>query len=120
MLKGGLCRAPHEWPFKAIASTLGGCCQFAGMHGSHMGHQENIAKRLLVHIAGYNLGLLMRKCFGVGKPRCLQGHSAALWAALITLWNLLASLMRQPGTADRENLQPPGQSPVLWPVQAAA
>ena len=91
-----------------------------GMRRLYLRHQENIAKRLLVHIAGYNLGLLMRKCFGVGKPRCLQGHSAALWAALITLWNLLASLMRQPGTADRENLQPPGQSPVLWPVQAAA
>ena len=39
--------------------------------------------------AGYNLGLLMRKCLGVGKPRCLQGQSAALWAP--PLFELLRS-----------------------------
>ena len=73
-----------------------------GMRRIHLRHHENIAKRLLVHIAGFNLGLLMRKRFGVGKPRCLQGQPAALWAALILLWDLLASLMRLPGTAGRE------------------
>jgi hypothetical protein len=36
---------------------------------------------LLIHVAGFNLGLLMRKVFGVGKPRCLQdGLAAALWS----------------------------------------
>ena len=63
-----------------------------GMRRTHLRHHENIAKRLLVHIAGFNLGLLMRKLFGVGKPRCLQGRSAALaalWAALIGLLELL-------------------------------
>jgi hypothetical protein len=29
----------------------------------------------------------MRKRFGVDKPTCLQGNSAALWAALIALRN---------------------------------
>ena len=49
-----------------------------GMRRTHLRHHENIAKRMLIHVAGFNLGLLMRKRFGVGKPRCLQGLAAAL------------------------------------------
>jgi hypothetical protein len=45
----------------------------------------NIAKRMLIHIAGFNLGLLMRKRFGVGTPRGLQGRLAAATAALVAL-----------------------------------
>jgi len=31
--------------------------------------RENVHKRYLVHIAGYNLGVSMRALFGVGTPR---------------------------------------------------
>jgi transposase len=103
-----------------IERTFAHVLETGGRRRRYLCHQENMAKRLLVHIAGYNLGLLMRKCYGVGKPRCLQGQSAALWAALVSLWQLLASLMRLPGTADRENQQASVQSPVLWLAQAAA
>jgi transposase len=103
-----------------IERTFAHAFETGGMRRTHLRHHDNIAKRLLIHIAGFNLGLLMRNRFGVGKPRCLQGRSAALWAALVTLWDLVASLMRLPGTADHENQQAPAQSPVLWPAQAAA
>ena len=39
--------------------------------------QENILKRMLVHAAASNLGLLMRHRHGVGTPRSLQGLAAA-------------------------------------------
>ena len=66
-----------------------------GMRRTHLRHHENIAKRLLVHIAGLNLALLMRTRFGVGKPRCLQGRAAALRAAMTALLCLLEHLWRQ-------------------------
>jgi len=57
------------------------------------GH-ANIRKRLLIHTAGFNLGLLVRQLIGVGTPRGLQGRRIATMAALLaliaTLWNLLA------------------------------
>jgi transposase len=53
-----------------------------GMRRTHLRHHDNIAKRLLVHVAGVNLALLMRTRFGVGKPRCLQGRPVAFAAAL--------------------------------------
>jgi transposase len=31
--------------------------------------RENIHKRYLVHVAGYNLGVLMRALFGAGTPK---------------------------------------------------
>ena len=40
------------------------------------GH-PNILKRLLVHVAGLNLGLLLRQVLGVCTPRGLQGRAAA-------------------------------------------
>jgi len=46
------------------------------MRRTHLRKHPNIAKRLLVHIAGLNLALLMRTRFGVAKPRCLQGRLA--------------------------------------------
>jgi transposase len=65
-----------------------------GMRRTHLRHHENILKRLVVHIAGINLSLLMRKLVGVGKPRCLQGRSdlaARLLAALLCLWAALVA-----------------------------
>jgi len=45
------------------------------------GHQ-NILKRILLHAAALNLGLLMRTLFGVGTPRSLQGRVAAAFAVV--------------------------------------
>ena len=46
------------------------------------GH-PNILKRLLVHVAGLNLGLLLRQVIGVGTPRGLRGRAAAgVWARI--------------------------------------
>jgi transposase len=44
-----------------------------GMRRTHLRGHTNILKRLLVHIGGFNLGLLMRALIGVGTPRGLRG-----------------------------------------------
>jgi transposase len=44
-----------------------------GMRRVHLRGRENILKRLVVHSGAANLGLLMRKLFGKGTPRGLQG-----------------------------------------------
>src|SRR4051812_33406425 len=57
-----------------------------GMRRTHLRGHANILKRLLVHVGGFNLGLFMRALIGVGTPRSLQGHAAAILARLIALW----------------------------------
>lgn len=57
-----------------------------GMRRTHLRGHENILKRLLVHVGGYNLGLLMRTVSGVGTPRGLQGLLQACVTLIVTLW----------------------------------
>ena len=54
-----------------------------GMRRVHLRRHPNILKRLLVHVAAFNLGLVMRKLFGKGTPRGLQGYRAALFLAIL-------------------------------------
>ena len=54
------------------------CYETGGMRRVHLRGHNNISKRLLVHAAGFNLSVLMRKVSGVGKPRVLQGRLCIL------------------------------------------
>ena len=49
-----------------------------GMRRTHLRKRNNILKRLLFHAVGFNLALLLRKRYGIGKPRTLQGISDAI------------------------------------------
>jgi transposase len=83
-----------------------------GMRRTHLRGHDNILKRLLVHVSGFNLGLLMRTLVGVGTPRGLQGRLTALIA---TLWALVASATRRRTTAHH-----PGASPRRTPANFTA
>ena len=71
-----------------IERTFAHCYETGGMRRTHLRKHNNIVKRLLVHVAGMNLGLLLRKMYGVGTPRSLQGLSLAL-DFLITILAIL-------------------------------
>jgi len=59
------------------------------MRRTHLRGHANILKRLLIHVSGCHLGLLMRTRFGIGTPRGLQGRLAAAIAGIIALWTLI-------------------------------
>jgi transposase len=44
-----------------------------GLRRTHLQRRANILKRLLFHAVGFNLALLLRERYGIGKPRTLQG-----------------------------------------------
>ncbi len=52
--------------------------------GSWLRGGENLRKRYLVHVAGYNLGLLMRLVVGAGTPRGLATRGSAHLLILTT------------------------------------
>ncbi len=53
----------------------------------HLRRHANIRKRLLVHIVGLNLGLVMRELVGSGTPKGLRDRKAALVGLFLTFWN---------------------------------
>ena len=60
------------------------------MRRTHLRGRENILKRLLIHAAAFNIALLVRKLYGLGKPRTLPGGAQELWDALLSLWIALS------------------------------
>jgi transposase len=83
-----------ERPFAHLYET-------GGMRRVYLRGHINIRKRVLIHTAGFNLGLLMRQLIGVGTPRALQGRPIAAMAALLALihalWDLLSGHRRSVG-----------------------
>jgi len=65
-----------------------------GMRRVHLRGRENILKRLVVHSGAANLGLLMRKLFGKGTPRALQGRLRTLFSSPGPSPRLLSSTAR--------------------------
>jgi hypothetical protein len=77
-----------------IERSFAHCYETGGMRRTHLRNHPNILKRLLVHVAGFNLGLVMRERFGVGKPRVLQGAAARLLRLLFAVLARLAAQLR--------------------------
>ena len=55
-----------------------------GMRRAWLRGRENLRKRYLVHVAGYNLGLIMRLLVGAGTPREFLARASAHLLALAT------------------------------------
>jgi transposase len=66
-----------------LERTFAHCYESGGLRRLYLRGRENIAKRVLVHAAGFNLGLLMRLSYGLRKPRSLSAAAAAAACALI-------------------------------------
>lgn len=63
-----------------------------GMRRVHLRGRINILKRMLVHVGGFNLGLVMRKLVGIGKPRRLQGGFALIFGLISSVLEWVAAI----------------------------
>ena len=89
-----------ERPFAHLFET-------GGMRRVHLRGHPNILKRVLVQVAGCNLGLLLRHLIGVGTPRSLQGRAVGLLCALLgRLRDIWSSLSRFWGSFPRISAPP--------------
>jgi transposase len=77
-----------------------------GMRRVHLRGRINILKRLAVHAGAANLGLLMRKLFGVGTPKGLQGKRRGAFYRIAGINQRLSSRWRPILTAGARLFQP--------------
>jgi len=52
-----------------IERSFAHCYETGGMRRTHLRGHPNILKRLLIHVAAFDLSLILRKLFGFGTPR---------------------------------------------------
>jgi transposase len=60
-----------------------------GMRRTHLRGRINILKRMLIHVGGFDLSLVMRKLIGIGTPRGLQGLISRLITLIIMFGKML-------------------------------
>ena len=68
-LKSGVGREAMRKRGEIVERSFAHVLGRGGMRRTWLRGRENVHKRYLVHIAGYNLGILMRALFGAGTPR---------------------------------------------------
>jgi transposase len=68
-----------------LERTMAHLYETGRMRRVHLRGHGNIIKRLLIHACSLNLGLLMRKLYGVGTPRGLQNGGFHVFAFLLML-----------------------------------
>ena len=72
------------------------CYETGRMRRIHLRGRENILKRLLIHVAGFNLSLVLRLLTGKGTPRGLQDLAINAFLVLLVLIERIKRLLRLP------------------------
>ena len=76
---------------EVVERTFAHVCETGGARRSWLRGIERVAKRYLLQAAAHNLGLVLRKLLGAGKPR----EFAAWWGSALRLWGALVDLLRR-------------------------
>ena len=74
-----------------VERSFAHCLETGGMRRTWLRGHANILKRYLVHVAAFNLGIVMRQLLGAGTPRGL----AALHAVLRRLFGLAMAIKKR-------------------------
>lgn len=108
----------HRQRGEKVERSFAHAYETGGLRRIYLRGHDNIAKRVLVHIGALNLGILLRKKFGMGTPRGLQGRRGRLLALLLRLyrrWRPLVApfqrVFRQIGASMRPHTN---DRPIPW------
>jgi transposase len=77
-----------------IERSFAHCYETGSMRRTHLRGHSNILKRLLVHVAGFNLSLVLRRLLPRGTPRGFQGLRAVVGALGVAILALIGSLLK--------------------------
>ena len=76
-LRSGVAREAFRLRAELVERGFALVLDRGGMRRAWLRGRENLRKRYLVHVAGYNLGLVMRLLVGAGTPRALVARVSA-------------------------------------------
>jgi len=68
--------------------TFAHACETGGARRTWLRGFDRVSKRYLLQVAARNLGLILRKLFGIGTPRSLQGFGGLVWALHFVIWSV--------------------------------
>jgi transposase len=80
---------------EVVERSFAHVCETGGARRTWLRGLADVAKRYAIQVAAYNLALLMRKLFGLGKPRTLQGTAGGFIGIVWRLQGPSAALGRR-------------------------
>ena len=83
-LRSGVAKEAFKLRAELVERSFALTLDRGGMRRAWLRGRENLHKRYLVHVAGYNLGLIMRLLVGAGTPREFLARVAAHLVVLTT------------------------------------
>jgi transposase len=83
-LRSGVAREAFKLRTELVERSFALTLDRGGMRRAWLRGLQNLQKRYLVHVAGYNLGLIMRLLVGAGTPREFLAHASAHLMLLTT------------------------------------
>ena len=92
-MKGSKGKKLQRLRSEKVERTFAHVLETGGARRTHLRGTEKVQKRHLIATAALNLSILMRKLFGIGTARSMQGMARAISAALLTV-QLLISLTK--------------------------
>ena len=84
--KGARSKRLQKERSELVERSFAHVCETGGGRRTWLRGLTEVTKRYVIQVAAHNLGLLMRKLFGVGKPRALQGAGGLLVGAVFMLY----------------------------------
>ena len=83
-LLSGVARAAFKLRAEVVERGFALILDRGGLRRAWLRGRENLHKRYLIHVAGYNLGLILRLLTGAGTPREFQARISGYLAAIVT------------------------------------
>lgn len=102
-MKGNKGKKLQRLRSEKVERTFAHVLETGGGRRTHLRGTEKVQKRHLIATAALNLSILMRKLFGIGTARSMQGMARAILAVLLTI-QLLRSLAKTFCNRFRDNV----------------
>ena len=91
-IRGDRGKRLHRMRGERVERSFAHLYETGGMRRTHLRGHSNILKRLLIHTAAFNLGVLLRTIIGIGTPRGLQGAMQALLGFIQSLRSAIEAI----------------------------
>ncbi len=83
-----------RWRAERVERSFAHLYESGGMRRTHLRGRENVLKRLLIHVGGFNLSLVLRQKLGAGTPRGQRAAKKAFGRLEKHLWERLQAARR--------------------------
>ena len=109
-VRGNRGRALQRKRSERVERSFAHVCETGGSRRAWLCGLEPNRKRYTIAAAAHNLGRIMRSVFGIGKPRCLQGHLGAFLCSIVVVMSWIWACTSHDRTDKAHNGKIPANS----------